>query len=303
MKPLIKVIIVTYNSTRSITACLGALTESTKNFGLDITIVDSASSDDTVILLEAQPIPRVQIIALKENVGYAGGNNVALRAIKDYKAYAAILIINPDILLPAGTLDYLVALLQSDARIGMVSPAIYPFQGATTAETSAQLKKRRSLWGGKGAIAWVEQPGLANVFRVDRLPGCCLLAKPALFEKVGWFDENYFLYWEELDLCLRARRAGYYLLVCADILIQHNAGETERSHRIYYMARNQFYYALKNYNRPLALLFLLRRLLLTNSREFFRFWRSGRGDLLRAGWAGLKAGIKRETGPASIDFD
>jgi GT2 family glycosyltransferase len=126
-----------------------------------------------------------------------------------------------------------------------------------------------------------------------------MLVRSSVFETVGGFDESYFLYWEEIDLCRRARRAGFQLAVCSTIEAVHRPGEPagtagERAHRIYYMWRNQFRFAFKSWGAA-GILFLIRRAA-TMLRETLRYVRAGRVDLLQAGWHGLAAGIRGERG-------
>jgi GT2 family glycosyltransferase len=120
-----------------------------------------------------------------------------------------------------------------------------------------------------------------------------------VFDVIGRFDEAYFLYWEEIDLCQRARDAGFTLGICPGIEVVHRPGEiggveTERSHRVYYMWRNQFRFAFRTWG-VLGALFLARRSV-TLLRDAWRYARAGRVDLLRAAGAGLRAGLDGECG-------
>jgi GT2 family glycosyltransferase len=153
----------------------------------------------------------------------------------------------------------------------------------------------RSLWG--FPLRPLPSPN-QQLLRTDRLPGCCMLIRPELFEHVGMFDEKYFLYWEEIDFCLRARSAGHELLINRDIAIVHRGDGigTLKRHRVYYTWRNQVRFAFKNYGRLLGLLFLMRRLFITNLRELITYLCCGRPSLLLAGMAGLWAALVGEAG-------
>lgn len=122
--------------------------------------------------------------------------------------------------------------------------------------------------------------------------------------RVGLFDEKYFLYWEEVDLCFRLRQANFDLLIAGNVRAVHH-GEEEGSlkrHRTYYMWRNQIYFSFKNYGPFLGFLFVARRLLVADAREAFRYLRRGRTELILAGLAGLWDGLRGELGPSGSRF-
>jgi len=122
--------------------------------------------------------------------------------------------------------------------------------------------------------------------------------------RVGLFDEKYFLYWEEIDLCVRLRRANYELLIADDVAAVHHGADAGclKRHRTYYMWRNQIHFSFRNYGAFLGFLFLVRRLLVANAREVFRYLRRGRTELVLAGLAGLWAGLRGERGPSVSRF-
>jgi GT2 family glycosyltransferase len=238
----VKVIIVTYNSFDCIFACLKSLDRASENFDLHITFVDNASTDTTLAaIITLQSKANIEVISNLENLGYAYGNNLAIEAMfSEELQYAAVLILNPDVTLPFMTIDNLLLVLQLSEEVGAVSPNL--IEPGQSPNWQVRIK---SLWGWSMKKRFMKHE---NIIEVDRLHGGCMLIKPDLFKKIGTFDESYFLYWEEIDLCQRARKAGYKLLQCYDIFANH-AGDSKigryRSHRIYYMWRNQFYFAFK----------------------------------------------------------
>ena len=228
-----------------------------------------------------------------ENSGYAGGNNAGIRTVLGIlgRGPSAILVLNPDVLLPPGSIEKLFDHLMNSPGSGAISPRVVDSTG------DRGTPRFRSLWGvPMGSNA-------AEVVSLDRLPGCCILARPAVFEHAGWFDESYFLYWEEIDWCVRMRRAGYELLVARDLRVIHH-GDLNRgmkSHRIFYMWRNQVRFGMKNYGPLLGSVFLLRRLG-ANFREAAAYVANGRPGLVLAGLAGLWAGLRGESGRSSSRF-
>ncbi len=297
MRENVKVIIVTHNSTDCIADCLKSLKHASERINLHVTIIDNASADNTLgtinNVLDGNK-ERVKVVQNPENRGYAHGNNVAIKAIDaEDTQYVAVLILNPDVTLTYGIIDALLALLHDSDEVGAVSPNVIE-----PGQSTVQSEKHNSLWGWPMRQRFM---GRKNVIEVDRLHGGCMLIKPELFERVGLFDESYFLYWEEIDLCQRARRAGFKLLYLSDVVVTHRGNSTSsqhRTHRIYYMWRNQFMFAKKNYASFIRLIFLTRRVL-TSLKELVDFVKIRRFDVVGAAMAGLAAGLRGETGKSS----
>lgn len=303
----VKVIVVTYNSADYIFTCLKSLDEASENFDLHITFVDNASTDTSLAaIIASQGAANIEIITSLENLGYAHGNNLAIEAMfSEELQYAAVLILNPDVTFAYGAIDKLFLVLHLSEEVGAVSP--YIIEPGQSLNCQVRIN---SLWGQPMKKRFMKRE---NIIEVDRLHGGCILIKPELFKKVGAFDESYFLYWEEIDLCQRARKAGYKLLQCYEVIASH-AGDSKigryRSHRIYYMWRNQFYFAFKTFWTPLACLFLMRKIL-GNCKEAIGYLRMKRLDLIYAGLAGWKAGILGEVGkgkslyakPVRVEYD
>lgn len=289
----IKVIIVTYNSSEDIINCLQALKNVSKKFKLSIRIVDNASSDDTLEKVD-QFSKDIEIIRMTENLGYAYGNNIGIKlTASENITYKYVLLLNPDVVCNIGCIDRLAKILECNMEVGMVSPKVIE-----SARQTSKISSFRSLWGLPFKPVLL---GSEYIMQVDRLHGCCLLIKANLLDIVGLFDESYFLYWEEIDFCLRVKSAGYKMFLINTIEVSHRLGGAERSHRIYYMYRNQFYFALKNFGVVIGFIFLTRRFL-TIVREFINFIILKRWDLIAAGIAGLVAGIKGEKGRSSNPY-
>jgi N-acetylglucosaminyl-diphospho-decaprenol L-rhamnosyltransferase len=277
----VEAIVVAFNSLRWIDACLKALPAAAGRVQLRITVVDNASDMSVTGAVEKSGIP-ARVLTMDGNLGYAGANNSAIRSILSGRETPphAVLILNPDVVMPPGSIERLLGLLLASDSCGAVSPRV------------AGSDIFRPIWG------WPRARFTANgeTVEVDRLPGCCLLIKPELFQRAGLFDEAYFLYWEEIDFGLRACAAGYRLLIHTRVAAVHAEGANQ-AHRAYYMCRNQFRFGFKNYGRMKGLVFLVRRLLVTNLREI-----ATHPALLRPSLAGLAAGLRGETGRSASAY-
>ncbi len=285
----VEVVIVAFNSEDSIVECLRSLPAAAGTRRVRVTVVDNASKVNVALAVERSGTP-AQVLRQHENLGYAGGNNAGIRNILS-EGSSAVLVLNPDVLLPAGAIEELWGHLMRSPGCGAISPWV------TDTANDRGVPWFRSLWG---------VPIFSNerdLIPVDRLPGCCMLARTAVFENAAWFDESYFLYWEEIDWCVRIRRAGYELLVARDLRVIHH-GDRRRGmkrHRIFYMWRNQVRFGMKNYGPLGGSIFFLRRLF-ANFREAVAFVADGRATLVLAGLAGLCSGLRGESGRSSSRF-
>jgi N-acetylglucosaminyl-diphospho-decaprenol L-rhamnosyltransferase len=292
-KPRIEVVIVAFNSEGVLAQCLEALPAAAGDCVIRVTVVDNASDTD-VSSIVAKANSNAMVMRLPKNTGYAAGNNVAIRRVLAAGADpGAILILNPDVCLPPRSLERLLCSLNSAANCGAISPDVSDGAGV-------RFARMRPLWG----LAARNPVNSKGAVSVDRLPGCCMLVRPAVFRRVGLFDEAYFLYWEEIDLCVRARKAGYELLMARDVTVLHG-GDGDgllKKHRAYYMWRNQVRFSLKNYGLAGGLIFLARRFLLANPREIVRYLARGQKSLALSGLAGLWAGVRGEVGPGRSRF-
>lgn len=172
-----------------------------------------------------------------DNIGYAGGINVILGKI--LKKYEYFLVLNPDITIKNDFLTPLANTLEKN-EIDIVGPIIYTDNG--------------KIWGSEGIIdkkrysASMSTKVLKKTTFVDFVPGTAFLTKKEVFQKIGFFEEKYFLYYDEVDFCVRARRAGFRLAVNPNSTIVHfgsyTVGKNSNS-MIYYMARSHMYFLEK----------------------------------------------------------
>lgn len=198
-------------------------------------VLDNASSDGSVAAIEGELGNRVKLISLPDNVGFAEGNNIAAEKAKGSK----MLLLNPDTLVLDNAIDKIVEFSHH-----------YPDSGIWGGQTvfqdgnlnPASCWSRQTLW----SLA-AQALGLTVVFRnssifnpealggwkrdtvrhVDIVSGCFLLIDSVLWERLGGFNREYFMYGEDADLCLRAKSVGAKPLICPDAKIVHYGGASE----------------------------------------------------------------------------
>lgn len=194
---MIGVVVVTYHSGRTLAACLASVPRD-----VPVVVVDNASADDTCQVARSAR-PDVALVQAPHNLGFGTACNLGARELPGHD----LLFLNPDACLEPGALEALMAVLGRDEQVGAVGPAILDAAGVlewSWGEDASLLAEwtrrgehhqRRREAGAARAVGWVTG-------------GCCLVRRAA-FEAVRGFDERYFLYFEDLDLCRRLRGAGY----------------------------------------------------------------------------------------------
>jgi hypothetical protein len=209
-------------------------------------LVDNGSSDGTPEAV-ASEIRGVQIIVNEKNLGFAAGCNVGLRYAMERGA-DQVLLLNNDTEVDPGALDYLMDLSAPD--VGMIAPKIY------YAEAPNQIW---SVGGGchpltlekiRDARGQVDKGQWNEVLERDYLAGCALLLSRRMLTKVGLFDERFFMYYEDSDLSLRARKAGFRLLLAPKAQVWHkvaaSSGGTDSPNERYWMARSSVLFFYKH---------------------------------------------------------
>jgi GT2 family glycosyltransferase len=176
----------------------------------DIVVIDNASIDGSVEYLKKE-FPSVKVVESKENLGFGKGNNLG---VKEYPNYDAYLFLNNDVSVPKGFLDNLVKELQKE-NVGAVGPKVLYSKEKVGKEkrviNSAGIYVDRHYMAYDRYDKEEDNPKYSVVEEVDALMGGAFLVKREVFEKVGGFNPNMFLYYEDIDLSLRIRDLGYKL--------------------------------------------------------------------------------------------
>jgi GT2 family glycosyltransferase len=228
----LSVVIVSWNTRQLLLDALAAFQP--LPFPAEVIVVDNDSADGSADAVEAA-LPAVRVIRTGANLGFAGGVNVGLRAARA----PLILLLNPDTLASPEAVASLVAYARAHPAAGIVGPKVLNRDGSLQASIfrapslpnlllSAtflyQLFPRspffnRERYGGRNP---------AETGPVEAVSGCCFLVRREVIEKIGLLDDGFFMYAEETDFCLRARRAGYEVHYSAAGPIVHFGGESSR---------------------------------------------------------------------------
>ena len=232
-----------------------------EDFQLFVTIVDNSTKEKIDIKENDFKDLNLKIIDPQKNTGFTGGNNLAIKyALSQNADY--VLIINNDVVLDKDLVSELLKTIDSEENIGVAVPKIYFAKGF---EFHKGRYKEEDLgkvfWYGGGKIDWknmiathrgvdeVDQGQFNKKEETEYATGCCMLIKKEVFEKVGLFDEKYFLYFEDADLSQRIKRAGYKIIYQPSATLWHeNAGSTGGSGSLlqdYFMSRNRLMFGFK----------------------------------------------------------
>ncbi|MCX6149376.1 MAG: glycosyltransferase [Ignavibacteriales bacterium] len=263
----LSIIIVNYNVKEFLQNLLGSIHKSAKNIATEIIVVDNSSDDGSVESIK-EKFPDVKLIANKENVGFGVANNQGLKIAKG----RLILLLNPDTIVQEDTFQKLIEFFNNTPDAGLAGCKIINSDG------SLQLACRRSFPGPWTSFCKVT--GLSKLFpksrlfsrynltyldenktyEVDAISGAFMMFRREVYEKVGGFDPQFFMYGEDLDLCYRTQKAGYKVYYVHSTQIIHYKGEsTKRSSldetKVFYDAMHLF--VKKHFSTSLLVQFIL----------------------------------------------
>jgi GT2 family glycosyltransferase len=230
--PRVTAVVVSYNTLEELRWCLASL-RAHAAVRCEVVVVDNASADGSADAVENE-FPEARLIRNRKNVGFSCANNQALREARA----AYVLILNSDAELTPGALPALAALLDARPRLAAVGPRTLSADGTVQASFGpaltplAEWRQRRLVRGVKrrDPVALAEVAARAGVeHEPEWLSGSCLLARKAALDSIGGFDEGFFLYEEDVDLCLRLRRAGWNILFTPAAAVVHHLGRSTQA--------------------------------------------------------------------------
>lgn len=229
--PDVSIVIVSWNTRELLQACLESIYSSLQSLSpedLEIWVVDNVSSDGSLEMVNRE-FPAVHTIANTHNMGFAGGNNQALRlCTANYT-----LLLNPDTVLFPGALERLIDFMESHPQVGAagsrylnpdhsLQTSAYPFPTLGREVWRLLHLDRLAHFGTYDMHDWpVDEPR-----QVEVLQGASLMLRMAVVEQVGYMDESYFMYTEEVDLCYRIHQAGWGLYWVPGSTIIHYGGQS-----------------------------------------------------------------------------
>ncbi|HAJ56532.1 MAG TPA: hypothetical protein DCL35_02050 [Candidatus Omnitrophica bacterium] len=257
--PFVFIVIVNWNGKVDLLECLASLKSS--DYPKDrysIVVVDNGSSDGSQAAI-AREHPDATLLKNTKNIGYVMAANqgivYALDSGADY-----VWVLNNDVSVNKDTLSRLVAIGEKDGKVGVIAPVIYSFQEPPRIENAGY---KINFWTGQLKKLKIGRDIFADPADrsadVDSILGCADLIRALVFKKIGYLREAYELYFEETDFNVRARKAGYRVVVVKDACVKHrNASTMNRLifRRAYLLLRNLFIFEVLNAERRHLFVFI-----------------------------------------------
>lgn len=234
----LSIIIVSWNVKEHLKKCLESIFKNQGNLNVEVIVIDNASSDGTSEMVKAV-FPQVKLITNDKNLGFAAANNQGIRAAKgEY-----ILFLNPDTEILPNSLQKSIEFFKKHTDVGAVGCQILNTDPSTSSGQALQPSVRRfpTLWS-QFLILYKLHHLLPNLktFRnylakdfnysvesvVDQIMGAFILTKKEIIEKIGDFDENFYLWFEEVDFCKRLKDAGYKVYYTPAAQIIHHGAQS-----------------------------------------------------------------------------
>lgn len=251
--PKVSVIILNYIRPKETIECVQSVLKSDYP-NLEVIVVDNSSNDPQFNFLQKKLNPlNVLLIKTRSNLEYAGGNNFGIR----HSTGEYIFILNDDVIIDSNLINGLVKIAQKYATIGIIGPVIYRYGSNDVWFYSQNIKYKTS-----------------EVLDVPIVVGSALMIKREVIYKIGLLDENFFMYHEELDWCIRARKAGYRTVCATKLKAWHKVPEDETikdysPYKAYFFHRNFFLIAGKHCkNIRTAFKFLFKHLVYYGGHSF-----------------------------------
>lgn len=254
--------IVNFNGNKDTLSCLKSLEKiKVKDFNLNVVVVDNGSKE--VFKENAKDFKnfKLHLLRSEENLGFSGGQNLGIKlALVNNTDY--VLVLNNDVYIDENLIINLLETFEKQKDAGLVSPKIYFAKGHEYhKDRYKESDLGKVIWYAGGKMDWgnvlafhkgvdeVDKGQFESLEKTDYTSGCCVMIKREVFEKVGLFDEKYFLYYEDNDLSQRAKRKGFESYYQPKAVIWHinagSAGGSGSKLQDYYITRNRLLFGFK----------------------------------------------------------
>lgn len=216
-----------------------------------VIVLDNASTDGSPEAVRAE-FPNVELVGLTDNQGYAGNNNVGIKLALERGA-DWVFVLNEDTVLDPGCLAALVAQGEADAKVGIVGPLVYHHDGQDVIQSAGgEMNTHLESWHRGQNQKDVGQ--YARPLASDWISGCAILVRRNVIEQIGMLDARFFYYWEEVEWCLRARKAGWGIVMAPAARLWHKGVQQNYQPKpsvTYYGTRNRLM-MLQKHRVPLS---------------------------------------------------
>jgi hypothetical protein len=227
----LSIIIVNWNSADYLRACLASIFRETRELTFEVIVIDNASNDGSEEIVRTE-FPEVIFIQSAENLGFARANNLGFA----HSTGECILFLNPDTEILGNSLATMVACLRANETTGAAGPTVLNTDGSLQVsiqsfptitnqvldfEVLRRVFPRARIWGTRALYG-----GEGNAADVDVISGACFMVKRSVFQRVGLFSEEYFMYSDDFELSYKIKRAGFSIRYARDGRVVHHGGKS-----------------------------------------------------------------------------
>lgn len=228
----LSIIIVSYNTKEFLKRCLESIYKTTKNMSFETIVIDNASTDGTKEEVQKLKYPNFTFIQNKGNLGFSKGNNVGVKRAKG----SYLLFLNPDIEVHSATLEGMVKFMEEHQDAGATTCKVImpngkiddashrgfptPWNSFTHFSGLSKLLGKTKLFGGYN-LGYLD---FSKIHEVDVLAGAFVLVRKKAGEDVGWWDEDYFFYGEDIDFCYMLKQKGWKIYYVPQYSVLHYKG-------------------------------------------------------------------------------
>lgn len=260
--PIIFVSIINYNGNKDTLSCLKHLEKvKVENFNLEVVVIDNGSKEPFEAKKDEFKNYKLHILKSDQNLGFSGGQNLGIKYALEKNA-DFVVVLNNDVLINSNLIVELLKTFELKKDAGLVSPKIYFAKGYEFHKDRYGNKDLgKVFWYAGGIMDWnniigshrgvdeVDKGQYDQLIKTDFTSGCCVMIKREVFDRIGLFDEKYFLYYEDNDLCQRAKKMEFVCYYQPKAILWHiNAGSSGGSGsnlQDYFITRNRFLFGFK----------------------------------------------------------
>jgi GT2 family glycosyltransferase len=236
-QPLVAIVLLNWNGMAVTLECLKSLRKLHYRRA-HIILVDNGSTDGSLPAIR-KSFRTVEILEMGRNLGFARGANIGLRHALQRGA-DLLMLLNNDTVVDPQCVDFMVDTLLSDPSIGMISPKIYYYAEPNRIWFAGGTM---SMWSGTLRHIGIREYDTGQYDTIREIPnacGCCLLARRTVVEQIGFLDESFYLYTEDADWVMRARRAGYRVFYEPRAKVWHKISVDSGGHLSWHKNKNKF---------------------------------------------------------------
>lgn len=239
MKPKVFIIVLNWNGCSDTVECVESLKKIVYP-SCEIILVDNGSTDGSEEILRKK-FPETLFIQTGENLGYAGGNNIGMKYALSLGADFVILLNNDTVVAPDFVAE-LVNAAESGSSIGIAGSKVYYYDKPDFISYGGGFINLRTGWSRNACCNEKDEGQCDSLKEIDWAPGCAMMVSRSVCEKTGFMNPEYFCYYEEIDWCIRAKKAGFKVVLAPKSRIWHKVfaatGGAGSGMFLYYTLRN-----------------------------------------------------------------